>query len=614
MHASATELLELYGTEAPPDPWREFAADRLTARLEAGNLRYVSFDGIEVLRAIAYVVRDRDWGTYAPQIEALEIEERPEGFRVSYRAACRGATGTLRYHATIEGHGAGRLRFVAEAVPESDFETNRCGFVVLHPSSVAGGPAHIEHCDGTKVATAFPDLIDPWQPFLSIREIRHRAAGRFEVTCRLEGDEFEMEDQRNWSDASFKTYGRPLALPWPFTLPSGVAIEQSVSVSRGPLPVHAEVSDRPEQAAQAERPARARFPEIGLVVRATEVADAIRLSDRLAEVGPQRMLCSYDPTAGDKDDAFSAFAALQSAYPAAYDLECVVVGSGDLDGELSGVAAAVRQSGLELASVAVCPAVDRQSTPPGSAWPACPPLEAIYAAARRVFPDTVLGGGMFSFFTELNRKRPPVELLDFVTHSTNPIVHAADDTSVMETLETLPHITRSVRAMIGSKPYRLGPSTIAMRMNPYGSRTMANPKGERICMADDDPRQRGRFAAAWCAGYAAAIAPSDIAVWIPAAFTGPRGLVDRETGRTLPIGRTVATLSPLAKGWVVAARVDLGNQTAVLDVQQGGATTVLISNLSPEAKSTGMAGEMQPFETKRLHGSQLQSLTAHSNV
>jgi hypothetical protein len=586
------------------------AAGRLTARLETGNFRYVCFDGVEFLRAVAYVVRDRDWGTYAPQIEDLEVEERPEGFRVSYRGTCRGATATLRYAATIEGHADGRLRFAAEAVPEGDFETNRCGFVVLHPASVAGSPAHVEHCDGTQVATAFPDLIDPWQPFLSIREIRHPAAG-FEVACRLDGDEFEMEDQRNWSDASFKTYGRPLALPWPFTLPSGVSIEQSVTLSCRPLPTSADVATPPDQAAQA---AGARCPEIGLVVRPGEVAEAIRLGDRLAEVGPQRILCAYDPTAGDNADAFSAFAALQSAYPAAYDLECVVVGTGDLDAELSAVAAAVRGSGLELASVAVCPAVDRQSTPPGSAWPACPPLEAIYAAARRAFPDTVLGGGMFSFFTELNRKRPPVEFLDFVTHSTNPIVHAADDTSVMETLETLPHITRSVRALIGGKVYRLGPSTIAMRMNPYGSRTMANPKGERICMADDDPRQRGRFAAAWCAGYAAAIASADIAVWVPAALTGPRGLVDRESGGLLPVGRTVAALAPLARGRVVSANVDLGDGIAVLEVEQGVATTVLISNLSPEAKSTKVAGVMQPFETKCIKGSPLHSSAAHSKV
>ncbi|MFP3541229.1 hypothetical protein SB770_32385, partial [Pseudomonas sp. SIMBA_044] len=91
-------------------------------------------------------------------------------------------------------------------------------------------------------------------------------------------------------------------------------------------------------------------------------------------------------------------------------------------------------------------------------------------------------------FTELNRKRVPAWHLDFVTHCTNPIVHAADDLSVMQTLEALPFITRSARAIYGSKPYRTGPSTIPMRQNPYGSRTMDNTGHARIPMANSDPR------------------------------------------------------------------------------------------------------------------------------
>mgnify|MGYP006195238293 CR=1 FL=1 len=45
------------------------------------------------------------------------------------------------------------------------------------------------------------------------------------------GDVFEMEDQRNWTDASYKTYVRPLALPWPYTLEAGTELEQAVTPS-----------------------------------------------------------------------------------------------------------------------------------------------------------------------------------------------------------------------------------------------------------------------------------------------------------------------------------------------------------------------------------------------
>src|SRR3546814_1523736 len=40
------------------------------------------------------------------------------------------------------------------------------------------------------------------------------------------------------------------------------------------------------------------------------------------------------------------------------------------------------------------------------------------------------------------------------------------DRSVIQTLEAIPHIVRSARAIVGEAPYRLGPSTIGMRQNP----------------------------------------------------------------------------------------------------------------------------------------------------
>ena len=43
---------------------------RLTAEFINGNLRGISYDGIEALRAVSFLVRDKDWGTYGA--EALQ--------------------------------------------------------------------------------------------------------------------------------------------------------------------------------------------------------------------------------------------------------------------------------------------------------------------------------------------------------------------------------------------------------------------------------------------------------------------------------------------------------------------------------------------------------------
>jgi hypothetical protein len=83
---------------------------------------------------------------------------------------------------------------------------------------------------------AFPERIEPAQPFFDIRAISHQVAPGVTATCRMEGDAFEMEDQRNWSDASYKTYVRPLALPWPYTLPAGESVRQTITLTLAGTP------------------------------------------------------------------------------------------------------------------------------------------------------------------------------------------------------------------------------------------------------------------------------------------------------------------------------------------------------------------------------------------
>jgi D-apionolactonase len=45
------------------------------------------------------------------------------------------------------------------------------------------------------------------------------------------------------------------------------------------------------------------------------------------------------------------------------------------------------------------------------------------ASAEQAFPTALIGGGMLTYFTELNRKRQSREGIDFIGHATCPIVH-----------------------------------------------------------------------------------------------------------------------------------------------------------------------------------------------
>jgi len=61
----------------------------------------------------------------------------------------------------------------------------------------------VYHPDGTATIFAFPQVISPSQPFLNIKGMQWKIDENFEALLRFEGDIFETEDQRNWTDASF---------------------------------------------------------------------------------------------------------------------------------------------------------------------------------------------------------------------------------------------------------------------------------------------------------------------------------------------------------------------------------------------------------------------------
>ena len=168
-----------------------------------------------------------------PAIENLKIAQGKDGFAISYTATCKDKTQGLRYEAKIEAQRR-RARWCSPppATPLTDFLTNRTGFVVLHPLiGVVGEPVEIVHTDGKKRKAKFPKFISPGQPVFEIRSLKHTVMPGVTATVLMEGNKFEMEDHRNWMDASYKTYVCSLLDPWPYTLKKGEPFTQSITVT-----------------------------------------------------------------------------------------------------------------------------------------------------------------------------------------------------------------------------------------------------------------------------------------------------------------------------------------------------------------------------------------------
>ncbi len=525
-----TNLLKvLYGTDEPPAQRRRFQAGPLSVEFEAGNLRYIRFGGAEVLRGIAFLVRDTGWGTYQPAITGLVTQEQHSLFEIRYQARCSGPEGVFAYQAVIEGRASGMLLFACQGAPVGDLAANRVGFVVLHPiDGVAGRPIEVEHTDGSQEVAVLPDVIAPDQPILDIRALTHEVAPGTLARVQMEGDAYEMEDQRNWTDASFKTYVRPLAKPRPFVIPAGEKQAQSVVVTlQGPPPAPA--------AASSGRPVLSlggpfgTMPDIGLAVAPGDLSEAIEAAAPLRDIGPRHLVLRFDARVGPDAAALAQYAALTALVGGEPTLEIIIRGH-DAGPELEQAARLVAAAGLRPAAVVPSPARDQKTRPSSTLLPGESSFAEIYAAARRAFPGCLIGGGMLTSFTELNRNPPPASEIDFVTHGTAAIVHTADDASVLETLEALPSVIRSTRRLMGNLPYRLGPSGLGPRENPYGPTVTDNPEFRRVPMARSDPRHRALFGAAWTLAYLAIAGQEGIAAVTAADGAGDLGVVERRDG------------------------------------------------------------------------------------
>jgi hypothetical protein len=377
----------------------------------------------------------------------------------------------------------------------------------------------------------FPTLISPAQVAFDIAGLKYAVRG-VETQIRFHGEIFEMEDQRNWSDASFKTYCRPLSRPVPYLLPAGHIIRQDIEIRlTGAAPRAARVSmdshrsDLQLQASAECVPTIALAVDLNSIPGTGEALLARRLAPRILQLridphSAAAVLASAKELAGDRDPQI--------------ELEIVVPTDCGLDQVLADVAQRCQRALLNAARVTALPEAYLYSYQPEGPWPEGPTPRDACIAARRWFPEAQIGGGVLTHFVELNRCRPDVSRCDYITHSSTAIVHAAADRLVIETLEGLAHVYASTRALLSGREYRLGLVSIGMRSNPYGVDVAPNPEQSRVPMARIDPRQRGLFAAAWALGAMAATIGQGVSSVALASAVGPFGLIYRRAAWPQP--------------------------------------------------------------------------------
>ena len=95
----------------------------------------------------------------------------------------------------------------------TDSPTNRIGLVALHPPQLAGTTLQVTHPRAPSRSCPSPSRSGPHQPAKDIASLAWETDGVPLARPRRRG--VRDGDQRNWTDASYKTYSRPLDLPFP---------------------------------------------------------------------------------------------------------------------------------------------------------------------------------------------------------------------------------------------------------------------------------------------------------------------------------------------------------------------------------------------------------------
>jgi len=572
---------------AAPDLAVPLRAGPLRLVFDRGELRWIRLGEREVLRGLYVAVREEGWVTVPAELEDLEIEAEPEAFRIRFRARHRRGGVLFDWVGRIQGGTDGRITYTMDGAAGSTFRRNRIGFCVLHPAEAcAGRPCIVETVDGDRASSAFPSLVAPHQPFRNVRAILHEVTPGVEVEVRMEGETFETEDQRNWSDASFKTYGTPLHLPYPVEVAEGTRLAQSVTVRLFG------VTSEPVQEAAATVPGalpKKRNSTEPVIVRVGKTGGFARPALGLggAGIGPigvadaerLRSIGLNHVRADLRLEAPGWEAGLERAIADARALEAPLELALFLPDDPRAVLRELADRAAELRPrVACCLLVGPDGTT----------ADGFAALARETLapalPAALFAGGTDGHFAELNRRRPSRRGLDRLVFALLPQVHAFDEATMVENLASLRSMADTARGFAGGVPLGISPVTLRTRADPRPA--SARDPGEPPLT--DDPRQATPFAAAWTLGFLAAAAEAGFDALTFFELSGARGVTDSGVG--FPVLHALADVLALPGALVLPARSRRPERVQVLALRSGPHARLFLANVTGEAHPVRVEG------------------------
>lgn len=557
--------------------------------LDGVDLRFLRCGGVGLVSRLYAAVRDARWGTVPARIAELDLDASDDGFHLSFTAEHVDPPIALHWRGDVVGGGDGSVSYAFDGVAGADFEYNRIGLCLNLPLDDLRGAAFAGRTATGTTSGRLPDAIAPQEmddgvalplfPAVSELELAGHSGAR--VRCTFEGDLFELEDQRNWTDASLKAYSAAGARGLPRRAGRGERLRQRVRIELLSPP-------RPRR---RRRPALAlgggagrSLPPLGLglgsVPASREQLDALEL------VAPAHVRVDLPGRA-------AVGPTVAAAWSAATALGAPLQLALHLDDDAAALLADVRAA-LERERAMVSEAIVLRAAQEATGGEA--------AAVARTALGSALGEarvlvGTDAYFAQLNRVRPDPTGADGLIYSIQAQEHAFDDRSLVETLAVQSETARDARALAGGGLVAVGPVTLRAR------RAFSAPAGaSRHVASTADPRQATAFGAAWTLGSVKRLAEAGADLLTYYELVGGAGVAGPAATVARPLLHVLADVAELRDGEIVACDSSAPLAVEALAVRRAGSLTVLLANLRAAALELSLDFlPAPPARMRRLH-------------
>jgi hypothetical protein len=533
-----------------------------------GTIRNVMAGNVEIVRRIYVAVRDKFWNTIRPEIKNLSIVKNSRSFRIDFDGGHKRNGICFNWHGVIDGTEDNTISFSMEGKAATSFKYNRIGICVLHPlRECAGKRVEAETVDGTKRLLSFPATVAPWQPIKNIRVLFQNFGGGVSSELQFVGNVFETEDQRNWTDASFKTYCPPLKNNIPFQINKGDLISQKVLLrvkTQGQV-----IRNDPESGVITIDFSKKAFliPEIGTVITdQTKMPGQKELQLlRNCNFSHLRINMLFDDRPLSR--VMHTAVAFSKSLNVPIELALFFRKENHLFiQDIKRMKKLFDEPGLLVKRFLVFRKAEKVTSKET--------LIAVIDALKNRAPQTDFISGTNGYFVEINRKHPAVEASAGVCYSANPQVHTFDDASIIDNMEGMAHTVLTEKKLFPRRDIYITPITLRPRLVPE------IPEKDH----GSDRRQKTLFGAAWTLGGIIRLSEAGASGATYFETTGGCGLMEKKGDRVFPLYHVFADIGEFAGGTM---RVFQSKNRRIIEacvLEKNGRKRYLIANMTQEKR------------------------------